>query len=205
MGLIFLVKGMLIGFSIAAPVGPIGVLCIRRTLSNGRAAGFVSGLGAETADAMYGLIAGFGLTAISEFLVNQQLFLKLIGGMFLLYLGFKTVTSIPVEKPISAKATGLMSDYLSTFALTSTNPVTILSFIAIFSGLGMGEIKGNYISSLLIVLGVFLGSAAWWLLLSSGVGFFRKSFNTKGLRYINIISGIIILTFGLLAIWSIFS
>ncbi|HEX7042894.1 MAG TPA: LysE family transporter, partial [Patescibacteria group bacterium] len=112
----FLLKGLLIGFSIAAPVGPIGVLCIRRTLTQGRIAGFVSGLGAATADATYGLIAGFGLTSISTFLVNQQSLLRLVGGLFLLYLGFITIKSIPAEKAASAKGKGIIGDYISTLA-----------------------------------------------------------------------------------------
>src|SRR5215212_10024460 len=121
-----LLKGLLIGFSIAAPVGPIGVLCIRRTLAQGRAAGLVSGLGAASADAVYGCIAGFGLTFISGLLISQQGWLRLIGGGFLLYLGIKTLLSRPAEQPASAGGTGLARAYASTQLLTLTNPATIL-------------------------------------------------------------------------------
>ena len=174
----------------------------RRTISHGRLAGLVSGLGAATADATYGLIAGFGLTFISNFLKSQQVLLRLIGGLFLLYIGFKTLVSSPAEKPASAKGKGLFGDYLSTLALTITNPVTILSFVAIFAGLGIGNTNGNYADATTLVSRVFFGSAIWWLLLSGGVGLFRKHFNLKTLRWVNIISGVIILSFGIFAILS---
>jgi threonine/homoserine/homoserine lactone efflux protein len=200
MDITFLLRGLLIGFSIAAPVGPIGVLCIRRTLADGRAAGLVSGLGAATADAIYGVIAGFGLTFISSFLVSQQFWLGLVGGLFLCYLGIKTGLSKPAEQAASAKGTGLLGAYVSTFLLTVTNPMTILSFAAIFAGLGLASTSGTYGSASVLVVGVFLGSALWWLLLSGGVGLFREKFNTNGLHWVNRISGIIITGFGLFAL-----
>ena len=162
-------RGLVIGFSIAAPVGPIGVLCIRRTLANGRAAGLATGLGAATADGMYGCVAGFGLTFISSVLIDQQLWLRLFGGLFLCYLGIKTLLSRPAEQEAKAGGTGLLGSYASTFLLTVTNPMTILSFAAIFAGLGLANTSGSYASAVILVLGVFLGSATWWLLLSGGV------------------------------------
>jgi threonine/homoserine/homoserine lactone efflux protein len=156
-------RGLVIGFSIAAPVGPIGVLCIRRTLADGQVSGLVSGLGAATADAFYGCVAGFGLTFISSLLIDQQMWLRLFGGLFLLYLGIKTLLSKPAEKEANIKQSGLFSSYLSTFLLTITNPLTILSFAAIFAGLGLATATGSYSAALILVLGVFLGSAAWWL------------------------------------------
>jgi threonine/homoserine/homoserine lactone efflux protein len=193
-------RGLIIGFSIAAPVGPIGVLCIRRTLADGRAFGLVSGLGAATADAMYGCVAGFGLTFISGVLIDQQSWLCLFGGLFLCYLGIKTLLSKPAEQAATASGTGLFGSYASTFLLTITNPMTILSFAAIFAGLGLANTDGSYASALILVLGVFLGSAAWWLLLSGGVGLFRDKFNTQGLLWVNRISGVIILVFGMIAL-----
>ena len=130
------VRGLIIGFSIAAPVGPIGVLCIRRTLADGRAAGLISGLGAATADAFYGCVAGFGLSFVSTFLVAQQTWLRLIGGAFLIYLGIKTFLTQPASEAAAASGRGLAGAYVSTFALTLTNPVTILAFV--FGGLGTG-------------------------------------------------------------------
>jgi threonine/homoserine/homoserine lactone efflux protein len=193
-------RGLLIGFSIAAPVGPIGVLCIRRTLTDGRLSGLVSGLGAATADAIYGCVAGFSLTFISSFLVGQQLWLRLFGGLFLLYLGIKTLLSKPAEQAAKADGTGLLGAYASTFLLTVTNPLTILSFVAIFAGLGLANTSGSYVSALILVLGVFLGSALWWFLLVGGVGLFRTKFNTQGLLWVNRISGMIITVFGVIAL-----
>ena len=193
----------MIGLSIAAPVGPIGVLCIRRTLASGRLSGLVSGLGAATADAIYGCIAGFGLAFISNFLVSQQLWFRLIGGAFLCYLGIKTFLAKPAEQAASAKGNGLFGDYASTLFLTITNPMTIISFVAIFAGLGLASASGNYASAGVLVLGVFIGSAMWWLLLSSGIALFREKVNQRGLHWVNRISGTIILGFGLFALWSV--
>jgi len=202
MELLFLLKGLVIGFSIAAPVGPIGVLCIRRTLAEGRLNGLVSGLGAATADATYGCVAGFGLTFISNFLVNQQLWLHLIGGAFLCILGFRTLLSKPAEQAAPSAGNGLAGAYASTLFLTLTNPVTILSFAAIFAGLGLAASPGSYASAGVLVLGVFTGSALWWLFLSSGVGLFRDRFNARGLQWVNRISGVVITGFGLFALFS---
>ena len=203
MDISFLLRGLVIGFSIAAPVGPIGVLCIRRTLAEGRVSGLVSGLGAATADAIYGCIAGFGLTFISSILVSQQVWPRLIGGVFLCYLGLKTFVARPAEEAASAEGRGLIGAYVSTFFLTLTNPMTILSFAVIFAGLGLGSASGNYISAGLLILGVFIGSGLWWLMLSGGVGLFRTRFNLQGLRWVNRISGIIITGFGLIALLSV--
>jgi threonine/homoserine/homoserine lactone efflux protein len=202
MPITFLLKGLLIGFSIAAPVGPIGVLCIQRTLDRGRIYGFVTGLGAATADGFYGFIAGFGLTIISSFLVAQQQWIRLIGGIFLVYLGLRTLLSKPATKAASIKESNLLSAYASTVFLTLTNPTTILSFAAVFAGIGLGGATRDYLSATILVCGVFLGSALWWFILSGGVNLFRKKFNTQGLRWVNRISGLIILGFGLLALGS---
>jgi threonine/homoserine/homoserine lactone efflux protein len=202
MDITFLLRGLAIGFSIAAPVGPIGVLCIRRTLAEGRASGLVSGLGAASADAIYGSIAGFGLAFISNFLVSQQVWLRLIGGVFLCYLGLKTLLAKPAEQTSLGKGKGLVGAYASTFLLTLTNPMTIISFAAIFAGLGLAGTSGNYASAGVLVLGVFIGSALWWLILSSGVGLFRARFNPDRLRWVNRISGAIIIGFGLFALVS---
>jgi threonine/homoserine/homoserine lactone efflux protein len=203
--IVFFLRGLLIGLSIAAPVGPIGVLCIRRTLAAGRVYGLVSGLGAATADAFYGSVAGFGLTFLSSFLIEQRFWLRLIGGLFLCYLGVRTFLAQPAEQEAKAKSNGLAGAYASTLLLTLTNPTTILSFAAIFAGLGLASVSGSYLSSGLLVLGVFLGSALWWFLLSGGVSLFREKLGTRQLRWINRLSGIIILAFGVLALVSLWS
>lgn len=197
-----MLRGLIIGFSIAAPVGPIGVLCIRRTLAEGQASGLFSGLGAATADAIYGCIAGFGVTFVSNFLIRQQVWLRLIGGGFLCYLGARTFLSKPTEQVASVKGNGLVGSYVSTFFLTITNPMTIFSFAAIFAGLGVGGADGNYVSAAILVLGVFIGSTLWWFILSRAVTMFRTKFNPRRLRWVNRISGIIITGFGLIALLS---
>jgi len=191
-----------IGFSIAAPVGPIGVLCIRRTLAEGWASGLASGLGAATADALYGSVAGFGLTFISSILIREQFWLRLIGGVFLCYLGVKTFRSRPAHQAAPAGGFGLAGKYGSTFFLTLTNPMTILSFAAVFAGLGVVNANGSYLSAGILVCGVFIGSALWWFILSIGVTLLRARFNPQGLLWVNRISGLIILAFGLLALLS---
>jgi threonine/homoserine/homoserine lactone efflux protein len=204
MDLSFLLRGLVIGFSIAAPVGPIGVLCIRRTLAQGRASGLVSGLGAASADAIYGCIAGFGLAFISDFLVSQQIWLRLLGGLFLCYLGLKTWLAKPAQATSLGEGNGLLGAYVSTFLLTLTNPMTIISFAAIFAGLGLATSGGNYGSAGILVVGVFCGSAFWWFLLSTGIGLFRARFNSNGLRWVNRFSGVTIAGFGIFALFSIF-
>jgi len=198
----FLISGIIIGFSIAAPVGPIGVLCIRRTLAEGRLHGLVSGLGAATADAVYGCIAAFGLTFITDVLVQQQLWLRLVGGAFLLFLGARTILSKPSEKPQLETRIGLLKAYGSTFFLTITNPVTILSFAAIFAGIGLGTAVADYGSAGLLVFSVFAGSALWWLILSGAVSLLRKKVTQRVLVWINRVSGAIIIGFGVFILLS---
>ena len=198
-----LVSGIVIGFSIAAPVGPIGILCIRRTLADGRLHGLISGLGAATADAVYGCIAAFGLAFISDLLVQQQFWLHVVGGAFLCFLGIRTMLAKPSEKPSNGKKMGLAGAYGSTFLLTLTNPVTILSFAAVFASLGLGSITGDYGSAALLVLSVFAGSASWWLILSGSVSLLRTKVTPRVLLWINRVSGGIILGFGLVALISV--
>lgn len=198
-----LLSGVIIGFSIAAPVGPIGILCIRRTLADGRLHGLISGLGAATADAVYGCIAAFGLAFISDFLIQQQMWFRVVGGTFLLFLGVRTILSKPKEKTEDTKKLGLASSYGSTFLLTLTNPVTIISFAAIFASLGLASSGGDYGSAALLVLSVFIGSATWWLILSGSVSLLRARVTQRVLLWINRVSGAIILSFGIVAIASV--
>ena len=192
-------RGLLIGISIAAPVGPIGILCIRRTLAEGKLIGFLSGMGAASADMVYGAIAAFGLTVITDLLVDNAFWLRLIGGCFLLYLGVKTFLEKPANHAAQASQSGYFGAYISTFFLTITNPMTILSFAAIFAGT---MLLGNTSSSIVLVAGVFAGSAAWWLALSFGVGLMRDRLNQNLMIWINRVSGLIIVTFGIIALVS---
>jgi len=202
MDLNFFLRGLGVGFAIAAPVGPIGVLCIRRTLAEGRASGLLSGLGAATADALYGSVAAFGLTAVSDALAAQQHWLRLLGGVFLCFLGAKTFWAQPARRATDASAGGLAGAYASTFVLTLTNPMTIFSFAIVFAGLGLVAVRGGYASAGVMVLGVFIGSALWWVLLSAGVATFRHRFDAARMQWVNRISGIVIVAFGVVALVS---
>jgi threonine/homoserine/homoserine lactone efflux protein len=196
-------RGLVIGLSIAAPVGPIGVLCIRRTLADGRAIGFASGLGAATADGLYGAVAAFGLSLVTNALVDQRLWLQAGGGIFLCYLGVRTWLAVPAATSSAATGgRGLTAAWASTFVLTLTNPTTIISFAAIFAGLGLGRSVGGHGAASLMVLGVFLGSAIWWLILSTGVGLLRSAFTPDRLRWVNRCAGGIIAAFGVAALVS---
>jgi len=195
-------RGLIIGFSIAAPVGPIGVLVIRRTLAEGRTAGLVTGMGAATADALYGCVGGFGLTFITDLLVSQTLWVRLVGGLFLCYLGVRSFLAVPAERAAAAAGTSLLGAYLATFALTLSNPTTILSFVAVLAGLGIGVAGGGYGAAATLVLGVFAGSALWWFILSGGVSVLRLQLTPGILRWVNRASGMILLGFGVLALIS---
>ncbi|HEY0838342.1 MAG TPA: LysE family transporter [Azospirillum sp.] len=196
----FLLKGLVIGVSIAAPVGPIGLLCIRRTLAEGTAVGLATGLGAATADALYGAVAGFGLAAVSQALLGWQDALRLVGGAVLLWLGWATVRARPAERVAAATGRGLAGAYASTFVLTLANPATILSFLAVFGALGLAGGGGRMDEALALVLGVFVGSALWWLMLSAGVGTVRRRVTPIVMVWINRVSGAVLMGFGLLAL-----
>jgi len=216
-------KGLAIGLAIAAPVGPIGLLCIRRTLALGRLAGLTAGLGAATADAVYGFIAAFGLTFVAAFLIEQRAWFALGGGVFLCYVGLAEWFARPPSPEDAAKAEAeaaaheaagigaLFSGFFTTFLLTLANPMTILSFAAIFAGLGLpaevatsaeiGGAPGRDGGALVqLVGGVFLGSAAWWLALSGGVGLIRHRLGPGRLRWLNRVSGVALIGFGLYAL-----
>jgi threonine/homoserine/homoserine lactone efflux protein len=194
-----LIKGLLIGLSIAAPVGPIGLLCIRRSLEQGRVAGLATGLGAATADAAYGCIAGFGLTAVSGFLLAHVSLLRLGGGAALCFLGARTFLSAPTRREAQLRAGSLWSAYFSTLLLTLANPATILSFVAIFAGFGL-VVSPSYAAAGTLIAGVFVGSGLWWLALSSSVSLMRHWVSDAWMRGINRMSGGMIVAFGLYAL-----
>jgi threonine/homoserine/homoserine lactone efflux protein len=190
-------RGVLIGVGIAAPVGPIGALCIARALRYGWRAGFVAGLGAATADACYGAIAAFGLTVVMSHLLDSLGVLRLLGGLYLCYLGLRTMRAAPATAADTVAGSPTRM-FAATFALTITNPLTIMSFAAIFAGVGVAT--NNSRDGIALVLGVFAGSALWWLALSSGVAAVRHRLTHRALRVINVLSGAIILGFGLMSL-----
>jgi threonine/homoserine/homoserine lactone efflux protein len=191
--LLFL-KGLAFGFILAATVGPMWVLCLRRTLAYGAAAGLASGMGIAVADGLYGAVAAFGLTAVSGFLLAHSFWIGLAGGAFLVYLGVKTLVFMPEADDEIAKPASLAQAFLSTLGLTLANPPTILAFAAIFAGLGLAA-SADYAAAALVTLGVFLGSAAWWVVLAASAGALRAHLGPPLLRAINIVSGLTILGF----------
>ena len=193
-------KGLIFGFVLAAIVGPMWVLCFRRTLEQVIAAGIASGMGVAVADAIYGAIAAFGLTAISGFLLAHSFWIGLAGVAFLAWLGVKALVAKPVDLaagPDGAPSRSLGAAFASTLTLTLANPPTILAFTAMFAGLGLAA-GANYQSAAVIVVGVFVGSAAWWLILVAGAAALRARVTARVLRAINVVSGVTILGF---AIW----
>ena len=199
--LAFLCKGLVLGFSIAAPVGPIGLLCIRRSITSGRMAGLATGLGAATADACYGAVAGFGLTGVTAFMVGERAWLSLLGGLFLCGLGVRILRAEPDSMRASAGDARIHSAYLSAFIITLTNPMTILSFVGAFAGLGLAVAR-DYTAAALLVSGVFIGSGLWWLVLSAFAARWRERFDPRWLRRVNWISGALLVVIGLAVLLS---
>jgi threonine/homoserine/homoserine lactone efflux protein len=191
-------KGIMFGALITIPIGPIGILCIQRTLQFGRVSGLLSGLGAAVADAIYAGFAVFGLTFISNFLVVGQFWLRLIGGAVLLYIGWK-IFFAKVNESKKISHTTLLNDFSSTFFLTMTNPTTIFAFLVAFASFGLTDVQGSYLFSSMLVFGVFLGSVIGWVLLSEGVTLFRERINNTMMRAINRVAGVIIAGFGIAA------
>jgi threonine/homoserine/homoserine lactone efflux protein len=199
----FFTRGFVIGLTVAMAIGPMSVLTMRRTIAHGQLYGLVSGLGIATADATYGAVAAFGLTAVTAALVGARTALGLVGGVFLVWLAIRTLRVRPAATTTTtATATedrpGLPGGYLSTYGLTMTNPTTILSFAAIFAGFGLAG--GGLLDAVVLTVGVFLGSSLWWVILTSAVGLFRTWLTPVVLVWINRVSGAVLLGFGVLAI-----
>jgi threonine/homoserine/homoserine lactone efflux protein len=200
-----LLKGIVVGVVIAVPVGPVGILCIRRTILDGRIAGLLSGTGAATADAIFAVIAGFGLTVIANWLFGYQDWLRIGGAVFLFYVGFSAFFHDPAAARSAKPASeSLLAHFASTFALTVTNPITILSFLAIFAGLGLTGREMALGGVAILVLGVWLGSLSWWIALSLAAGLFRHAFTRHHLIWINRGSGGILVLCGAALIGSLF-
>jgi len=194
--IVSLVKGVAVGIIIALPVGPVGVLCVRRTLFEGPTFGLVSGLGAATADTVFGVIAGFGLTIIRDFMLRFQDGFGAAGGAFLVYIGAKALMSASATEPEPVNGEAHIGAYFSTFVLTITNPITILAFAAIFAKVGVDSAAG-LIDIGVLVAGVFLGSSVWWLGLSFGIAALNRLFGRIRLVWLNRISGAILALSGL--------
>ncbi len=200
----FYFKGILIGFIIAAPIGAIGALCVRRTITEGRRAGLLTGLGAAMADGVYGAIAGFGLTYISHLILQSEDWLRPIAGVFLLAIGIKIFISKPAIDTQPVKIRHSLGDFSSAFFLGLTNPLTILAFLALFSALGLDKATHTYLTATALVIGVICGSILCWLLLIEAVSFFREKINHNSMTWVNKITGMFLLGCGVIAIISTF-
>lgn len=199
--LIHLMEAWMIGIAIAAPVGPIGMLCIRKTLEIGLVGAIAVGLGAALADSAYGLVAALGLTAVSHFLLAKAVYIKLIGGFFLLYLAYKELKVKPSPTGVTVGKSKNMSRLTGeVFFLTLTNPATILSFIGIFASIGGGATSTT--EMFLLVLGIFLGSMTWWLFLGTLIVKIKHKLPESWIHRIRYLSAIILGGFGLWAIVS---
>ena len=202
MSIYLLIEGIMIGLVVAVPVGPLGLLCINRALMLGPLCGLCSGLGVATADAIAAGIAALGITLISGFLVDHQVLLRLIGGVFLCYLGYKIYRSEPVSRGPINSVNGLLSAFATTFFLTLSNPVTIISFVAIYAGWHVPALHGRYIAAATLTAGVFTGSALWWVALFIGLTTFHEKFNLKFLFLVHRVSGAVIAAFGVVVLLS---
>jgi threonine/homoserine/homoserine lactone efflux protein len=191
-----LVKGLVVGFLLAAPVGPIAVLCVQRTLSQGRLSGFFSGLGAAAADAIYGCVAGLGLTLISKLLIEHRNWLQVVGGAFLCIVGVRTFFARAVERRHAPKWPGLLGMFFSALFLTLTNPMTFVAFAAVFASVGLAGAHDRMDLGALVA-GVFLGSGLWWTILVVSAHAFRSKMTLDRLGKLNRVAGVIVTLVGL--------
>ncbi len=196
--ILLLLKGFVIGFAVAAPIGPVGLLCIRRSIADGRLVGFITGLGAAVADATMAVIAAFGVKSIIDFLLGHRTIFEFAGGVILVFMGIAAMRVRPPAKaagPIHAP--NFTRAFFSTIALTFANPVTIFSLLGIFTAFGVSLRTEGWVEPSWLVAGVFLGSTAWWLVLSFFADWFGRKLNSKLLRTINIATGVLLLLFGI--------
>jgi threonine/homoserine/homoserine lactone efflux protein len=198
MDLVLLARSIVLGFTVAAAVGPIALLTIRRTLAHGRTYGFASGLGVALADSTYAAIAAFGLTAVTSLLVGAKVVLGIVGGALLVYIGYRTIISRPTVAASAADRPGLLAAFASIYGLTLTNPLTIVTFVGLFAALGLST--DGYVDAATMTAGVFTGSLAWWAVLVGVVGWLRSRVTRRGLMWVNRVSGVALVAFGLLAI-----
>lgn len=202
MDIILFLKGIFVGFLIAAPVGPVGILCIHRTLETGLKSGLASGIGAAAADTVFGGVAAFGLAFVADTLLANEGPLRLAGGVLLLIIGIRTLYKEPRTNPEPLTGHKVAGDFMSTFVLTITNPITILAFGPVFVAVGAVVKDGSLLSAWSLIIGVLAGSALWWLTLCLGVSLFRTKLKGHRVRWLNRISGTIIMVFGILVLAS---
>lgn len=191
------IQGMIVGLTLAVPVGPISLVCIHRTVAGGRLHGIFSGLGVATSDSFYAAVAFLGLTAVSGLIIGHQAAFRLVAGIALVLVGIQVFRSVPAAVRESAKdPESYIRDYLSLLAIAAANPLTIIFFITILPGFGIVAHGTTIIAAVPFVAGVFLGSAVWWIILCGSLGSVRSRLSVDNLRWINRISGILITCFG---------
>jgi threonine/homoserine/homoserine lactone efflux protein len=202
MNLLYFLEGALIGFSLAVPVGPVGLLCLRRTLENGTTYGLVIGVSAACCDLVNGAVAAFGVTLISGFVTLQQHWISLIGGILLLLIGFGAFRTHLLKNPAVQPRGGYSWAIVSTALLVFTNPLTIFAFAAAFAFIGIKDVASHPVSGLMLLAGVFLGSLTWFVLLASLVHLFREKVMRVGLTLVNRVAGGLMMVCGLYALWN---
>lgn len=198
----YLIKGILIGLFASIPLGPIGVICIQRTLNKSRLSGFISGMGAATSDTIFAAVASFSLTIIIAFIEEKREIFQFVGGIIVVILGIKIFYTNPVKqlRRHKRKKNGLLEDFLSVLFITSTNPLAIFLFIALFASFGVVSEETTWDLSLITLSGVTFGASLWWYILTSTVNYFRKQFRLKQLWWVNKISGGVIIALGAIAL-----
>jgi threonine/homoserine/homoserine lactone efflux protein len=200
MSLIFLVEGAVIGFSLAAPIGPVGILCIRRTLEHGARYGLVTGVSAACCDMVYSMVAAFGLTLVSDFIALEQSWIRLVGGIILLVIGYGVFRAYPLAEKAVKAPRGRTWTFFSTALLVFTNPLTFFAFAAAFAVIGVKNIVGHPVAGLMLVAGVMIGSLTWFVLLAGLVHFFKGSVMRVGLTPLNRVAGGLLMLCGLYAL-----
>ncbi len=193
-----LIRGTIAGLIIAAPVGPVNVLCIQRTIAKGWRSGVISGVGAAAADTLYGAVAGFSITYIIQFLIREQFWIRIVGGALLVAIGISYLFKRPRDLQEKGKGGTEYTDVQSTFLLNLTNPTTVLSFLAVLATLGI-EGGGPWWLGTVLVAGIFCGSMLWWIVLASAVNHFRDRFGERTMVWMNRIAGVAIGGFGIAA------
>ena len=198
-------KGVLIGLLVSAPLGPIGIMCIQRTLNRGYMSGFVSGLGAAAADIIFAVIAGFGLTIIINFIEEKQVYFQILGGIFVLYIGYRIFVTNPVKQLRLQRLnkTRLSQDFASVFLLTISNPMAVFLFLGIMAAIKVVNDLLTLFELFTLIAGVAGGAVFWWFILASIANRFRKRIRLKSIWWLNKITGSVIFIFGLVVILSV--
>ncbi len=206
MDISFIIQGITIGILVSVPVGPVAVLAIQRSLNKGFKSGFITGIGAASADIIYAVIAGFGITFISDFLIDNQIYIRIVGGLFLIFIGFKIFSSNPAKqiRKHRTKGNNYFKDFLTSFFVTVSNPLTILAFGAIFASFNMVDKESGFISIFVLIITVFSGALLWWVALTAITTIFKNKIRLRNILWINRITGMLIILFAILLIISAF-